>query len=40
VFENLAGVVLLFLALVVLLNVAKGTLGAWLRAKFLNQKAG
>lgn len=32
-----ASVVLAFLVLVVLINLANGTLPAWLRAKFLHQ---
>ncbi len=36
-FDNVAAVALLFLAIVVFLQVTKGTVGAWLRAKFLNQ---
>ena len=35
--DNVASVVLVFLAVVVLLQVFKGTLGSWVRAKFLNQ---
>lgn len=34
-----ASVVLAFLALVVLVNLANGTLGAWFKAKFLHQAA-
>lgn len=33
---TLAGVVLALLAVVVLVNLANGTLGAWLKAKFLH----
>jgi hypothetical protein len=35
--ETAAGVLLALLAVIVLLNLANGTLTAWLKAKFLHQ---
>jgi len=36
-FDTLASVVLMVLAVIVLLQLARGTLGSWLSAKFLNR---
>lgn len=37
--ESFASVVLALLAIVMLLNLANGTLGTWLKAKFLHMGA-
>lgn len=37
--NTFAAMVLTLLAIIMLLNLAKGTLGAWLKAKFLHVKA-